>query len=125
MEKQVIFTQKAPAAIGPYSQAIRIGDFLFTSGQLPINPATGIMPEGIEEQANQSLKNIKSILEEAGIGLENVVKTTIFLKDLDDFVKVNEIYNSFFTENYPARSCVQVSKVPKDALIEVEAVAVF
>ncbi|MGD8400525.1 MAG: RidA family protein [Bacillota bacterium] len=125
MEKQIIFVQNAPAAIGPYSQAVKAGNFIFTSGQLPLNPLTGTMAADIEKQTLQSLNNIKSILEAAGSGLGKVVKTTIFLKDLNDFTKVNEIYNRFFADNYPARSCIQVAQIPKDALIEVEAVAVL
>jgi 2-iminobutanoate/2-iminopropanoate deaminase len=125
VEKQIIFVQNAPAAIGPYSQAVKAGNFIFTSGQLPLNPLTGTMAADIEKQTLQSLNNIKSILEAAGSGLGKVVKTTIFLKDLNDFTKVNEIYNRFFADNYPARSCIQVAQIPKDALIEVEAVAVL
>ena len=123
MEKIIISTKNAPAAIGPYSQGVRIGDMVYTSGQLPINIKSGEMPAGIEAQTKQSLENIKSILEEAGSCMNNVVKTLVFLKDMNDFVKMNEVYSSFFTGNFPARSAVQVAKLPKDALIEIEVIA--
>ncbi len=123
MEKIIISTKNAPAAIGPYSQGVRIGDMVYTSGQLPINIKSGEMPAGIEAQTKQSLENIKSILEEAGSCMNNVIKTLVFLKDMNDFVKMNEVYSSFFTGNFPARSAVQVAKLPKDALIEIEVIA--
>ena len=123
MNKQVIKTDNAPEAIGPYSQGIIVGDFVYTSGQIPINPATGVMETDIKLATKQSMENIKAILEEAGTSLENVVKTSIFLKDLNDFAAVNEVYGTYFTENPPARSCVQVAKLPKDAVIEIEAIA--
>ena len=122
--KQVIHTDKAPAAIGPYSQAIQIGQLLFTSGQVPIDPETGAIVEGgIQEQARQSLNNIKAILNAAGINMGAVVKTTVFLQDMNDFAAMNEVYAQFFQEPYPARSAVQVGRLPKDALVEIEAIA--
>ena len=124
MNKQVIKTDNAPEAIGPYSQAIMVGDFIYTSGQIPINPKTGIMETDIKLATKQSMENIKAILEEVGTSLENVIKTTIFLKDLNDFNVVNEVYATYFKENNPARSCVEVSKLPKDAVIEIEAIAI-
>ncbi|MBQ4151380.1 MAG: RidA family protein [Clostridia bacterium] len=119
-----ISTDKAPAAIGPYSQALDTGNMLFISGQIPIDPATGAMPESVEEQAKQVLTNIKNILAEAGLTTANVVKTSVFLSDLSDFAKVNEVYASFFAEPYPARSCVQVAAIPKGAKVEIETIAV-
>ena len=122
--KQVIHTDKAPAAIGPYSQAIQIGQLLFTSGQVPIDPETGAIVEGgIQEQARQSLNNIKAILNAAGTNMGAVVKTTVFLQDMNDFSAMNEVYAQFFQEPYPARSAVQVGRLPKDALVEIEAIA--
>ena len=122
--KQVIHTDSAPAAIGPYSQAVQIGSLLFTSGQVPLDPATGTVVEGgIEEQAAQALNNIKAILNQAGTNMGAVVKTTVFLKDMDDFAAMNEVYAQFFQEPYPARSAVQVARLPKDVLVEIEAVA--
>ena len=120
--KQVIHTDKAPAAIGPYSQAIQIGQLLFTSGQVPIDPETGAIVEGgIQEQARQSLNNIKAILNAAGTNMGAVVKTTVFLQDMNDFAAMNEVYAQFFQEPYPARSAVQVARLPKDVLVEIEA----
>ena len=119
-----ISTDKAPAAIGPYSQALDTGNMLFISGQIPINPETGVMPESVEEQAKQVLTNITNILAEAGLTMANVVKTSVFLSDLNDFAKVNEVYASFFAEPYPARSCVQVAAIPKGAKVEIETIAV-
>lgn len=122
--KQVIHTDKAPAAIGPYSQAIQVGQLLFTSGQVPIDPETGAIVEGgIQEQARQSLNNIKAILNAAGTNMGAVVKTTVFLQDMNDFAAMNEVYAQFFQEPYPARSAVQVGRLPKDALVEIEAIA--
>ena len=122
--KQVIHTDKAPAAIGPYSQAIQIGQLLFTSGQVPIDPETGAIVEGgIQEQARQYLNNIKAILNAAGTNMGAVVKTTVFLQDMNDFAAMNEVYAQFFQEPYPARSAVQVGRLPKDALVEIEAIA--
>ena len=122
--KQVIHTDKAPAAIGPYSQAIQIGQLLFTSGQVPIDPETGAIVEGgIQEQARQSLNHIKAILNAAGTNMGAVVKTTVFLQDMNDFAAMNEVYAQFFQEPYPARSAVQVARLPKDVLVEIEAIA--
>ena len=122
--KQVISTQQAPAAIGPYSQAIRVGNLLYTSGQIPINPATGNFVDGsIKEQTRQSLTNIKAILEEAGLTMAHVVKTTVFMADMNDFADMNAVYAEFFTEPYPARSAVAVKTLPKGALVEIEVVA--
>ena len=122
--KQVISTNQAPAAIGPYSQAIRVGNLLYTSGQIPINPATGSFVEGgIKEQTRQSLSNIKAILEEAGLTMAHVVKTTVFMADMNDFADMNAVYAEFFTEPYPARSAVAVKTLPKGALVEIEVVA--
>lgn len=124
MNKQVIATQDAPQAIGPYSQAIKAGGFVFISGQIPIDPSSGeIVQGGIEEQTKQVMSNIKAILSAAGLGFENVVKTTIFLADLSHFAKVNEIYGQHFASNPPARATIQVAALPKGAMIEVEAVA--
>lgn len=122
--KKVIHTQKAPAAIGPYSQAIEVNGMIYTSGQLPVNSATGEMPKDVEEQTEQSLKNVFAILEEAGVDSSNVVKTTVFIKNMNDFPKINKVYETFFKESYPARSCVEVARLPKDALVEIEAVAI-
>ncbi|MBQ8648104.1 MAG: RidA family protein [Oscillospiraceae bacterium] len=122
--KQPISTPNAPAAIGPYSQGIAAGSTVYVSGQLPIDPATGTMPEGIQAQTAQALKNITNILAEQGMTLDNVVKTTVFLADLADFVPMNEVYGQFFSQPYPARSAVQVAKLPKDAPIEIECIAV-
>ena len=121
---KVISTTSAPSAIGPYSQAIQVGNFVYISGQIPIDPATGAFPEGgIQAQARQSLNNIRAILEEAGLNMNNVVKTTVFLADMNDFAEVNSIYAEFFTAPYPARSAVAVKSLPKGALIEIEVVA--
>jgi len=123
--KQVIHTSNAPAAIGPYSQAIRAGGMVFVSGQIPVDPATGeFAGANIVAQTRQSLTNVKAILAEAGLGLENVVKTTVLLKDMNDFAAMNGVYSEFFTENCPARAAFQVAKLPKDALVEIEAIAV-
>lgn len=124
MEKKAISTNNAPGAIGPYSQAINVGDFIYTSGQLPINVATGVMPESIEEQTRQSLENVKAIVEAAGSSMDKVVKTTVFLQDMNDFVKMNEVYSTFFAQPYPARSAVQVARLPKDAKVEIEVIAI-
>ena len=122
--KQVISTHQAPAAIGPYSQAIRVGNLLYTSGQIPINPATGQFAEGgIKEQTRQSLTNVKAILEEAGLTMAHVVKTTVFMADMNDFADMNAVYAEFFAEPYPARSAVAVKTLPKGALVEIEVVA--
>ena len=122
--KEVISTKAAPAAIGPYSQAIKVGNIIYTSGQLPIDPATGVFPEGdIKDQTRQSLTNVKAILEEAGLTMANVVKTTVFMADMNDFADMNSVYAEFFSEPYPARSAVAVKTLPKDALVEIEVVA--
>ena len=122
--KKVINTNQAPAAIGPYSQAIKVGNLVYTSGQIPINPATGNFVEGgIKEQTRQSLTNIKAILEETGLSMNNVVKTTVFLVDMNDFADMNSVYAEFFSEPYPARSAVAVKTLPKGALVEIEVVA--
>jgi 2-iminobutanoate/2-iminopropanoate deaminase len=123
MEKQVITTTGAPGAIGPYSQAIRAGHFVYTSGQLPINPSSGELVADIKEATAQSLENVKAILEEAGTSLDKVVKTLVFLRDMNDFAAMNEVYAKYFTANAPARSCVQAAKLPKDAIVEIEVVA--
>ena len=121
---KVISTKKAPAAIGPYSQAIQVGNLVYTSGQIPIDPATGAFAEGgIREQTRQSLTNVKAILEEAGMSMGNVVKTTVFMADMNDFAEMNSVYAEFFAEPYPARSAVAVKTLPKGALVEIEVVA--
>lgn len=117
-----ISTKNAPAAIGPYSQAIKIGNLLFTSGQIPINPANGEIPEGVEAQAEQALTNVKNLIEASGASIDNVVKTTVFIKDMNDFAAINTIYAKYFTEPFPARSCVEVARLPKDVLLEVETI---
>ena len=122
--KKVISSPLAPGAIGPYSQAIEVNGMLFLSGQLPIDAATGLMAEGIEEQAKQSLSNIKHILEEAGLTMANVVKTTVFLADMSLFFFIFKVYSTFFQGEYPARSAVAVKALPKDALVEIECIAV-
>lgn len=119
-----IVTSAAPAAIGPYSQAIEVNGFVYASGQLPIDPATGAFPEGgVQEQTRQSLLNAKAILEEAGLTLANVVKTTVYLADMGDFAAMNEIYSQFFSQPFPARSAVAVKALPKGAFVEVEVIA--
>lgn len=119
-----ISTQNAPAAIGPYSQAIEVNGFVYASGQLPIDPATGAFPKGgVKEQTRQSLLNVKAILEEAGLALSNVVKTTVYLADMGDFAAMNEVYSQFFAQPFPARSAIAVKALPKGALVEVEVVA--
>ena len=118
-----IKTNNAPAAIGPYSQAVVTNNLVFTSGQIPVNPVTGEIPEGIEAQANQVFMNIKNLLEASETSIDNVVKTTVFIQNMSDFAVVNKIYETYFTAPYPARSCVEVAKLPKDVLIEVEVIA--
>ena len=122
--KNVVKTNKAPGAIGPYSQGIQVGDMFFFSGQIPLNPETGTMPESIVDQAHQALTNVKGLLESQGLTFANVVKTTVFLDNIDDFTTVNEIYAQYFTEPFPARSAVEIGRLPKGALIEVEVIAV-
>ncbi len=122
--RKVINTEKAPAAIGPYVQGVNINGLVYTSGQLPINVATGEMPESIEEQTRQSLENVRSILEEAGSGMDRVIKTTVFLSDMNNFAAMNGVYAEFFEDGqFPARSAVEVARLPKDALVEIEAIA--
>ena len=122
--KEILSTQAAPAAIGPYSQAIQIGDLLFVSGQVPIDPSTGAIVEGdVKAQAQQSLNNLKAILNAAGTNMGAVVKTTVFLADMNDFAAMNEVYAQFFQEPFPARSAVQAARLPKDAKVEIEAIA--
>lgn len=124
MTMKTISTTAAPAAIGPYSQAVEANGFVFASGQLPINPLTGQFPEGgVKEQTRQSLLNAQAILREAGLELKNVVKTTVFLASMDDFAAMNEVYSSFFSEPFPARSAVAVKTLPKGALVEIECIA--
>ncbi|WP_371381663.1 RidA family protein [Sporomusa aerivorans] len=123
--KKIVYTEKAPKAIGPYSQAIAANGFLFVSGQIPVNPTTGeVASTNIKEQTQQSLDNIKAILSAEGKTLADVVKTTIFIKNMNDFALVNEVYGNAFVENPPARSCVEVARLPKDVLVEIEAIAV-
>ena len=122
--KKVISTTKAPAAIGPYSQAIQVGNIVYTSGQIPVDPATGQFVEGgIKEQTRQSLLNVKAILEEAGLTMNNVIKTTVFMADMADFADMNAVYATFFAEPYPARSAVAAKALPKGALVEIEVIA--
>ena len=124
--RQVITTKAAPGAIGPYVQATRIGNILYTSGQIPLDPVSGDIAEGIEVQTLRSLQNVKAIVEAAGGEVRNIFKTTVFVSDLNDFAAVNRVYNDFFTEHdamYPARSCVEVARLPKDVKIEIEAIA--
>lgn len=122
--KAIVSTDKAPAAIGPYAQAVKTNGLIITSGQLPIDPATGAFPEGIQAQTRQSLANVKAILEEAGLTMDAVLKTTVFLSDMNNFGAMNEVYATFFTEgSFPARSAVEVARLPKDALVEIEVIA--
>lgn len=123
MEKKIIHTDKAPAAIGPYSQAVEVNGILYTSGMIPVIPATGEVVEGLEAQAEQALTNVKNLLESQGSSMEKVIKTTVFIKNMDDFSKINEIYAGFFDGAFPARSCVEVARLPKDVLLEIEAIA--
>ncbi len=121
--KKIISTKEAPAAIGPYSQAVEAGGLIFTSGVIPIVPSTGeLITGGIEEQAEQALGNLAALIKASGAKIENTVKTTVFIKNMDDFAKVNEIYAKYFTTDFPARSCVEVARLPKDVLIEIEAI---
>ncbi|AMN34591.1 TPA: RidA family protein [Clostridium perfringens] len=121
--KKIINTEHAPAAIGPYSQGVIVGDLIYTSGQLPLNPETKVLETEIKAATKQSLENCKAILENAGSSIDKVFKTTVFVKDLNDFAAVNEVYGTYFNENPPARSCVQVAKLPMDAPIEIEVIA--
>lgn len=122
--KTQISTKNAPAAIGPYSQAIEVNGMIFTSGMIPINPRTGELVTGsVEEQAEQAFTNLKALIEASGSAMDKVVKTVVFIQDMNDFAKINAIYEKYFTEPYPARSCVEVARLPKDVALEVEAVA--
>ena len=123
MKKEIISTDKAPAAIGPYVQATKLGEMLFTSRVIPVNPATGEIPSTVEEQARQAFSSLKALVEASGSSIEKVVKTTLFIKNIDDFAKINAIYAEVFAEPYPCRSCVEVARLPKDVLLEIEAVA--
>lgn len=126
MELKSIFTEKAPKAIGPYSQAINAGNMVFTSGQLGIDPATGSLVQGsIQDETRQALINLKAVLEAAGATLNDVVKTTVFIKDMNQFGLINEVYGEFFNEHKPARSCVEVARLPKDGNVEIEALAII
>lgn len=124
---KVVETKQAPAAIGPYVQGVDLGNLVFTSGQIPVNPETGLVPELVTAQARQSLENVKAVVEAAGLTVANIVKMTVFVKDLNDFASVNQVYSDFFTEHnvshFPARSCVEVARLPKDVAIEIEAIA--
>lgn len=120
--QKVISTDKAPGAIGPYSQAIEVNGMVFTSGVIPVDPATGVIPEGVEAQATQAFTNLTNLVEASGATMPQVVKTTVFIKEMNDFGKINEIYAKFFKEPYPSRSCVEVARLPKDVLLEVEAI---
>jgi len=124
LKKQCIATVKAPSAIGPYSQGIRVGNLVFVSGQLPINPGTGALVSDIKEATRQSLENVKAILLDVGASMDSVVKTTVFLRDMNDFMAMNEVYATYFLTSPPARVAVQIAKLPKDAIVEIEAIAV-
>lgn len=125
-QKEIITTENAPQAIGPYSAGVKIGEFVFTAGQLGLDPESGeFVPGGIEAETRQALKNLRAVLEAGGASLSTVVKTTVFLHDMDDFGAMNAVYAEFFTGNYPARSAVQAARLPKDAAVEIEAVAVM
>lgn len=124
MDRKTVYTPNAPAAIGPYSQAIAVGNVLYTSGQLGIDPKTGKLCSGVEAQTRQSLLNLSAILQTNGMRLANIVKTTVFVTDLNDFAAVNAVYQTFFTGDCPARSCVQVAALPKGGLVEIECIAI-
>ncbi|MFC0178688.1 RidA family protein [Thorsellia kenyensis] len=124
---KIINTENAPAAIGPYVQAINVNGMLFTSGQIPVNPKTGEIPNNVEAQTQQVLDNLKAILDEASVSVNNIIKMTVFIKNMNDFTLINGVYEKFFLDNnakFPARSCVEVARLPKDVLIEIEAIAV-
>ncbi len=121
--KKVISTDKAPAAIGPYSQAIEVNGIVYTSGVIPVVPETGEIPEGSQAQAKQALTNLSNLLEAAGTSVNNVIKTTVFIKEMNDFGAINEVYATFFEGDFPARSCVEVARLPKDVMLEIEAIA--
>lgn len=122
--KNVISTDKAPAAIGPYSQAVEVNGMVYTSGIIPVDPATGEIPEGAAAQADRVFKSMTALLEAAGTSMKNVVKTTVFIKNMDDFAAINEVYAKYFPEPFPARSCIEVARIPKDVLLEAEAIAI-
>ena len=122
--KNVIVTDKAQSAIGPYSQAIEVNGMVYTSGVIPVNPETGVVHDGVEAQATQAFANLTNLIEAAGTDMSKVVKTTVFIKEMDDFATINQIYAKFFKEPYPARSCVEVARLPKDVLLEIEAIAI-
>ena len=122
--KTVISTDKAPAAIGPYSQAIEVNGMVYTSGIIPVDPKTGNIPEGSAEQAKQALTNLSNLLEAAGTNMDNVIKTTVFIKEMNDFSAINEVYATYFTGAFPSRSCVEVARLPKDVMLEIEAIAI-
>lgn len=122
MQKKVIYSENAPKAIGPYSQGIQAGNFLFVSGQLPVDPTNGTISDDIKIQTHQSLENIKAIVLAAGFTMENIVKTTVYVKDLNQFNDINQVYARFFTENPPARACIEIARLPKDAGVEIEAI---
>ena len=124
MARETINAKNAPAAVGPYVHAVKAGNTLYTSGQLGLIPETGVLPEGVEAQAKQAMENLKAVVEAAGMTMADIVKTTVFLADINDFAAVNAIYASYFTGDSPARSCVQVAQLPKAGLVEVEAIAV-
>lgn len=124
MKKEIVSTKKAPGAVGPYSQAVKCGNMVYTAGQIALNPGTGKMVEGgVKEQTHQVFANLKAVLEASGTSLENVVKTTVFITDMGKFGDVNEVYAEYFTGDFPARSCIEVGRLPKDALVEIEVVA--
>lgn len=120
--KKVVSTDKAPAAIGPYSQAIDMGNIVYTSGVIPVDPETGNIPEGSVAQAEQAFANLKNLIEAAGSSMDKVIKTTVFIKEMNDFAAINEVYAKYFVEPYPARSCVEVARLPKDVMLEIEAI---
>ncbi len=121
--KKIISTDKAPAAIGPYSQAVEVNGLVYTSGVIPVDPATGNIPEGSVAQARQAFTNMKNLVEAAGSSMDKVLKTTVFIKEMNDFAAINEVYAEFFPEPYPARSCVEVARLPKDVMLEIEVIA--
>ena len=121
--KKVISTENAPAAIGPYSQAIEVNGMVYTSGVIPVVPSTGEIPEGSKEQAKQALTNLSNLLEAAGTSMDNVIKTTVFIKEMDDFGTINEVYATFFKADYPARTSVEVARLPKEVMLEIVAIA--
>ncbi len=121
--KKIISTDKAPAAIGPYSQAVEVNGLVYTSGVIPVDPSTGNIPEGSVAQARQAFTNMKNLVEAAGSSMDRVLKTTVFIKEMNDFAAINEVYAEFFPEPYPARSCVEVARLPKDVMLEIEVIA--